>query len=323
MSNNSRKKQVAFANGTKSTIAAKKDVSHNNADEALDPPTFRLPSDPAGAQKNGSSRYELWTIRLPASVNIEDLEGCSLQLNQPTTATTTPGYFESNGTNYSLQWGHAVEHESFRVLVPLAHPNDDDDSSSDDDDENGKKFLVPVPAPFARHLNAVTAVTASETDLAPRLDQAPAAVDPIRRAYAHVPQKTGLKRRWMPLGGGIVAASVTAAPKSGVAATAAAKNTSTMDTQRIKNEVETPTRSKSEDRSTSEPSPKKVKREDSARDVDPETPAAATTPSMKAEDVDLESAKKERKSAKKAKKAEKKAKKEKKSEKKIKKEHNR
>jgi hypothetical protein len=117
-------------------------------------------------------------------------------------------HFESNGSKYTFQWGHPVENESFRLLLPKSKDEkakkDDSDSDSDDDsddDDDEQYYLYPTKIPFTRHVNVVEAVPLqAETELAPRIDNAPAAVVPIRRAYHHVPPKKGLKRRWMPLG---------------------------------------------------------------------------------------------------------------------------
>jgi hypothetical protein len=292
-------KQVAFAKGTKPTSNAV-----NNQDETitlLDPPTFRF----FNVQKNGgssssddSSRYELWTIRLPSIVSTEDLEGCSLQLDSSNNPVVSSSSLESKGSKYSFQWGHPVENVSFRVLVPSSAPVKDGssssssssedeydspcDESSDDDERIPKdKFLVPSSAPFQRHVNVVmtAGVTVSETDVAPRRGHAPTAdgVDPIRHAYSHVPQKTGLlKRRWMPLGstgGGVAAAVVARQRQQHTRSVVTATTEQSMSTvaARVKQEVETlPRKRKSNAKpsSTAKPSsPKRVKRKEDAMDI--------------------------------------------------------
>jgi hypothetical protein len=163
------------------------------------PPSFRLDDDFAAE----SSRYELWTVRLPQAVDSDDINGLELSVADPSSQN-----FESNGLKYTFQWGHPVENESFRLLLPKekvekdakgSGSDSDSDDSSDDDDE--QYYLYPTKVPFTRHVNVVAAVPLqAETELAPRIDNAPAALVPIRRAYHLFPQKMGLKRRWMPLG---------------------------------------------------------------------------------------------------------------------------
>jgi hypothetical protein len=165
------------------------------ADLTLDPPAFTL-------EKNNPD-LEIFTFRLPSTIPLNSLD--QLELDLSGSATAKPCRFQSGGAKYNLQLGTAVENESFRVLLPKAKAakkdkddSDDDDSDDDDDDD---KHLQPATIPFTRHFNVVAATTAlTERTLAPRQDKAPVAVDPMRRAYQHVPQITGLKRRWMPLG---------------------------------------------------------------------------------------------------------------------------
>jgi hypothetical protein len=163
------------------------------------PPSFRLADDVAAE----SSRFELWTVRLPQAVDSDDINGLELTLADPSSQI-----FESNGSKYTFQWGHPVENESFRLLLPKSKEekkkdkgsdSDSDDDDSDDDDE--QYYLYPTHIPFTKHVNVVAAVPLlAETEIAPRVENAPTALVPIRRAYQHVPPKTGLKRRWMPLG---------------------------------------------------------------------------------------------------------------------------
>lgn len=179
--------------------------------------TFHLPFD---SSHSGIDRYELWTVRLPATVNLVDLEGCQLQLDSKTNGAAGPlastiasassnnnnNTFDSHdGILYSFQWGNKVENESFRVLVPQKTvENGDDDSESENESvpKNGELLFVPATTPFVRHLNVTQALAVTESERAPCRDGGPPAKDPVRHAYAHVPQKTGLKRRWKPVGGG-------------------------------------------------------------------------------------------------------------------------
>jgi hypothetical protein len=152
---------------------------------------------------------ELWTFRLPINVPVKSLNDVEIDLN------TNTGEFQVGDQAYKFVLGDAVENDSFRALVPAKKDDKSNDSSSDDDDDdsdnddgddndidkasNKQEFLQPSALPFARHWNAVTAVPVlSETQLAPR--EGPPPVDVMRHAYSHVPQRTGLKRRWMPMG---------------------------------------------------------------------------------------------------------------------------
>jgi hypothetical protein len=255
MSSHQKNRKQVVANGT--TTTSNGVVARNNndddADSALDPPTFSLPSDfldhnctggggdtttttttttsTSSCGNSNNSRYELWTIRLPSSINVLDLQDCRLTVplslsanttssNNSTTATTTTDCFESNGSKYTFTWGHCVENESFRVLVPLKRKKAGTASSEDDDDDNDDndsttetsrdKSLVPCHIPFARHLTIVQQIMSSEQDWAPRCGPAPDAdadTTEVRRAYAPISQKSGLKRRWVALGGGVLAAA--------------------------------------------------------------------------------------------------------------------
>jgi hypothetical protein len=138
----------------------------------LQPPTFSLPDD---------DEYELWTIRMPISVDHSALDGIKLSLDKKQL-----GMIESGSEKFGVVLGDAFENESFRVLV---------------EDDNG--LMIPSNVPFAKHLNLVHGDAIKEipeTDLAPGIERAPAPADPVRKAYSVVPQKAGLKRRWMPNG---------------------------------------------------------------------------------------------------------------------------
>jgi hypothetical protein len=190
----------------KSAIPTTTDDAAEETSTFQSPPSFRLDDDFAAesngsSKNNASSRYELWTVRLPQAVDSDDVNGLELSVADPSSQN-----FESNGLKYTFQWGHPVENESFRLLLPKSKVEKDkkgSDSDSDDesDDDDEQYYLYPTKVPFTRHVNVVAAVPLqAETELAPRIDNAPAALVPIRRAYHHVPQKKGLKRRWMPLG---------------------------------------------------------------------------------------------------------------------------
>mmetsp|Transcript_514 Transcript_514/g.772 ORF Transcript_514/g.772 Transcript_514/m.772 type:complete len:235 (-) Transcript_514:624-1328(-) len=140
----------------------------------LDPPSFSLPGDD----------FELWTMRLPQGVDPSLLNGIKISTGTRQKATVKAG-----DTRYGIALGDAVESESFRVLV-----------------ENAEGFMIPATMPFVKSINIVNEDTlkdAVETELAPSIDRAPTPVDDVRHAYSTVPQRSGLKRRWMPMGVGL------------------------------------------------------------------------------------------------------------------------
>jgi len=157
----------------------------------LDPPDFDVSeSDP------------LWAFRLPVHVPLSALEGVVLKDGEAT--------FTYEDITYRVEMGQPSE--QFRVLVrgegrSDTHSSDDNSDNSDDNSDNSddstskppKAFLTPASKPFSQHFNILECIPPrSETQLAPL--EGPPAVDHMRHAYAHVPQRRGLKRRWMPLG---------------------------------------------------------------------------------------------------------------------------
>lgn len=181
----------------------------------LDPPDFELPND---------DDFELWTVRLPSSLNVEDLKGVELDLNNAASMATFPASASSNAaTEFTLSQGSVAENEQFRLLLR-------DDNS--DDDDNATTFMRPHAQPFSRHLNVnLTPFKVEDTRLAPRLETAPKPADSrsFRRSYSHVPQATGLKRRWMPPGAGIAATSTSSASTSVTTTESVARKTSVED----------------------------------------------------------------------------------------------
>jgi hypothetical protein len=173
------------------------------ADLTLDPPAFTLEDE--------NPDLEIFTFRMPSRIPLNSLDKLEFDLSG-----TKPCTFQAGDAKYKLQLGTAVENESFRVLVPKAKAkkaDDKDSDDSDDDDDDDEKYLQPASIIFSRHFNVLaTTKELNERTIAPHQDKAPANVDPMFRAYSHVPQKTGLKRRWMPLGVP-VAAACAAEPK--------------------------------------------------------------------------------------------------------------
>lgn len=149
--------------------------------------SFSLPVD------LDSDRYELWTLRLPWLVDLQDLDGKTIDCSRQLSTIT----FQSKKQSFSLQKGNAAETSSFRVLLQKRHNDDDSDSVDSDNHDNANNELLPCTVPFKQHFT-VTALMRPHEELATTITKPK--VD-VRRAYAHVPQQSGMKRRWKPIGG--------------------------------------------------------------------------------------------------------------------------
>jgi len=189
----------------------------------LDPPTFSLKNYNTNNQYNAvdSDRYELWSIRLPVNITAQELNGRQLSIpvsskaclsgeaipaaasNNTKESTKPISFVNKKGETYTLRWGQTKDNESFRLLLRHRERN-----GQDDDANNTTNYMMPVNIPFQRHINAASFLEeTAETKLAPGIDTAPRpnlttgdTTFQMRKAYETVPQKTGLKRRWMPSG---------------------------------------------------------------------------------------------------------------------------
>jgi len=160
------------------------------AEEYVDPmrlktPVFSLPNN---------DDYELWTIRLPGDVDISALDGVEL-----TMGARDMGEIRCGDDTYGFTMSDSGENGLSRILI-----------------NNGKKGMMnPSKKTFAKHISVVHENSLKEilgTDLAPGIDRAPKPVDYVRHAYSAVPQKKGLKRRWMPMGSPPVATKSSSSP---------------------------------------------------------------------------------------------------------------
>ena len=181
------------------------------ADLTLPPPSFDefkvMNGDSEGSIMH--TDYEIYTFRMPCGVPIKSLDGIVLNLNDLDKSST----FEANGKEYKISSGDASENESFRLLVPdteqgpkkKSNNSDSDDDSSDEEEATPgqPQYLKALKTPFAGHFNVLLSTEAlTEQKLAPTAAKAPEPAEGLmRHAYAHVPQRKGLKRRWMPMGG--------------------------------------------------------------------------------------------------------------------------
>jgi len=181
--------------------------SNKTLDPWLPPPSFALPKD---FDQNDKNRYELWTVRIPRTVNLTALQGQTVNFDTSTTCTQQPCTTitlkndpdETDGTPWEWQFGSPNENESFRLLVPTNKKKQQrDDSSSDSDDSDDdplQSFRIhPYPRPFDRHVTLVQHLEIPSTTSTPQSTTTPTE---YRQAYATVPQRPGLKRRWTPIG---------------------------------------------------------------------------------------------------------------------------
>jgi DNA-directed RNA polymerase I subunit RPA34.5 len=216
--------------------------SNNEGMKLCVAPTFQLPSsltnDDSGSRhshtpntKNSmeEDRYELWTVRIPSSVNVQELHRSTIpkhtafpkpnqklddtdSTNAPIITTTTSRDTTSTASNinsgsisrssttmqYQFHLGQPTENESFRLLT------------TDRTDPSSSHILVPSTKPFQKHFNVVLVPTDNNSTSSsnvpnsavgtPSQTSVPIEVQPLRHAYAPIPQKTGLKRRWKPFG---------------------------------------------------------------------------------------------------------------------------
>ena len=165
---------------------------------------------------DNDSNFELWTFRVPSEMNIKDLHGVELVLNGDNKKST----IQQINDKFTLKQGESVENHNFRVLVNGNNGSGKDDdsnsssSSSDSDDDDDDKttnttapkyLLHPSSKTFTRHFNVNSALYTKKTEmeLAPRNGPKPSFANDgtkLRHAYSSIPQRTGMKRRWMPLG---------------------------------------------------------------------------------------------------------------------------
>ena len=173
--------------------------SYINTELNLQPPPAleHVDSDP-DSDNEDADRYELVTFRIPVDVKLSDLNGIKIDLSK----LSGSGMPIHDG-KFVLSQGDKNENETFRVLVPDNKNTDDSSNSdSDSDDQSDSKYLLhPSQKAFSHHFNITKniLVKKSETELAPSVGPEPVGCT-LKHSYSHIPQRKGLKRRWMPLG---------------------------------------------------------------------------------------------------------------------------
>mmetsp|Transcript_14771 Transcript_14771/g.32100 ORF Transcript_14771/g.32100 Transcript_14771/m.32100 type:complete len:243 (-) Transcript_14771:1152-1880(-) len=171
--------------------------------------------NPSFEPPNNDSDTEIWLLRAPAALDVSallngvtlDVDPQSLQLqSSSSTSNNILSIFKSDESEYALALGDANESVNLRLLVP--------DKSNSDGNE-----LLPYHRPFQRqiHLTSVmscqgannagdTSNVQADLVIAPSKDVAPkpafgqsgnGSVDAMRDAYVPIPQRQGLKRRWV------------------------------------------------------------------------------------------------------------------------------
>ena len=209
-------------NGTRGigSLTNAKFSSFINREQTLLPPgpsaIKDVDKDNNNNNSDNDSNFELWTFRVPSEMNIKDLHGVELVLNGDNKKST----IQQINDKFTLKQGESVENHNFRVLVNGNNGSGKDDdsnssssSSSDSDDDDDKttnttapKYLLhPSSKTFTRHFNVNSALYTKKTEmeLAPRNGPKPSFANDgttLRHAYSSIPQRTGMKRRWMPLG---------------------------------------------------------------------------------------------------------------------------
>ena len=210
-------------NGTRGigSLTNAKFSSFINREQTLLPPgpsaIKDVDKDNNNNNSDNDSNFELWTFRVPSEMNIKDLHGVELVLNGDNKKST----IQQINDKFTLKQGESVENHNFRVLVNGNNGSGKDDdsnssssSSSDSDDDDDDKttnttapkyLLHPSSKTFTRHFNVNSALYTKKTEmeLAPRNGPKPSFANDgtkLRHAYSSIPQRTGMKRRWMPLG---------------------------------------------------------------------------------------------------------------------------
>ena len=187
----------------------------------LKPPSF---APPPGLISD-RSRFKLCSVRVPSSFDVSALDGLKLDLEdhkQSQQQGTVMAKFDFDGRPHGLVRGHPVESETFRLLVRAADGTSSDgdgDNDGDNDGESGRlRTMRPLPLRFDWHMNLsdLSGRDRIDVELAPGAERAPvpSKKEALRVAYAHVPQRTGLRRRWIPAGGRAVPTTASNAKRS-------------------------------------------------------------------------------------------------------------
>lgn len=150
-----------------------------------------------------------WSLRLPIGLPLQDLDGCTLDSEQKCLVVNGVPYKLIPDSSFSLSVLKPVEDEDGDV-----EDEDDKDSSEDDDEatlssrkrkrEKKKKKNKTKAKKLEAHPTDGYALVENNLDASAamlkttNIDTDSSSL--LRKAYRHVPQISGLKRRWMPPG---------------------------------------------------------------------------------------------------------------------------
>lgn len=163
------------------------------------PPTFSIPSS------SSSDKFELWSIRVPQSLDLSTLDGMTLSLSsleqsQSKKKSSTLPVIRIGDTPMGLLEGHALEVETLRVLLPSFKQqpqtpkngnHDSEDSAEDDDDDedsSGHHTMVPMNQSFQRHFQLLPHHFSNNNTIKSESSDDTAIVTPL-----HVPSDTQIE----------------------------------------------------------------------------------------------------------------------------------
>ena len=115
---------------------------------------------------------------------------------------------DSDGSDSDDERVKDILNTKTKKKVKIEEKDDGDSNAPDDDDDDDaasslsdRRHLYVSTKPFIRHFNVIKSFPhMSETQMAPLKGPKPSNNIPMRRAYTPIPQRDGLKRRWMPPG---------------------------------------------------------------------------------------------------------------------------
>ncbi|EJK60579.1 hypothetical protein THAOC_19036 [Thalassiosira oceanica] len=221
---------------------------------------------------------ELWLLRVPANVDVKELlDGVRLESLLGDHGSSGDGSGVAGGSNvlsrfrgaagseYAITRGEDGEADGCRVLTRDESSDEDDD---EEEEEGGSELSLSVSRRIARTVHLTSVVSdrntgdgiQSELALAPPAEDAPRPANRVRLAYAPVPQREGLKRRWQMFGSGIrgeagLSAIYSRASKRAKVADVPAKEVEAVEDER----APSPSRSSRKDKKKKEKKSKKVK----------------------------------------------------------------
>jgi hypothetical protein len=164
-----------------------------------------------------TAKTKSWALRLPMNLQLKDLDGCTFDSDEKCLVI--------HGVSYQLVPSSSTTESAVCALEPQKKRDDDSSGSDDGDDDDesssgssGKKkkkkgeqqknkkkkeakTVTLVATPTESYSLVETNLDASDAMLrTTSIDTSTVPDTILRKAYRHVPQVAGLKRRWMPMG---------------------------------------------------------------------------------------------------------------------------